>query len=153
MYGENAEDVMYYLTVYNEPIVQPAEPEGVDAEGIVKGMYLLSKGSFESVGEDARRVQLLASGVAVPWAIEAQQLLKGDFGVVADVWSVTSWNNLRRDAMEAEEQAFPTPRTAGAPRTSPSAWPTLLVQSLRPPITRVRCPIRSPSGCRGIMPP
>ncbi|GAE70848.1 pyruvate dehydrogenase E1 component [Cutibacterium acnes JCM 18916] len=60
MYGENAEDVMYYLTVYNEPIVQPAEPEGVDAEGIVKGMYLLSKGSFEGVGEDARRVQLLA---------------------------------------------------------------------------------------------
>ena len=106
MYGENAEDVMYYLTVYNEPIVQPAEPEGVDAEGIVKGMYLLSKGSFEGVGEDARRVQLLASGVAVPWAIEAQQLLKGDFGVVADVWSVTSWNNLRRDAMEAEEQTF-----------------------------------------------
>ena len=106
MYGENAEDVMYYLTVYNEPIVQPAEPEGIDTEGIVKGMYLLSKGSFEGVGEDARRVQLLASGVAVPWAIEAQQLLKGDFGVVADVWSVTSWNNLRRDAMEAEEQTF-----------------------------------------------
>ncbi|EGR97874.1 pyruvate dehydrogenase (acetyl-transferring), homodimeric type [ [[Propionibacterium] namnetense SK182B-JCVI] len=106
MYGENAEDVMYYLTVYNEPIVQPAEPEGVDAEGIVKGMYLLSRGSVEGVGENARRVQLLASGVAVPWAIEAQQLLKDDFGVVADVWSVTSWNNLRRDAMDAEEQAF-----------------------------------------------
>ena len=106
MYGENAEDVMYYLTVYNEPIIQPAEPEGVDVEGIVKGMYLLSKGSFEGVGEDARCVQLMASGVAVPWALEAQQLLKDDFGVVADVWSVTSWNNLRRDAMEAEEQAF-----------------------------------------------
>ncbi|BDY02153.1 pyruvate dehydrogenase (acetyl-transferring), homodimeric type [Cutibacterium avidum] len=106
MYGENPENVMYYLTVYNEPIVQPAEPEGVDAEGIVKGMYLLSKGSFEGVGEDARRVQLLASGVAVPWALEAQKLLKDDFGVVADVWSVTSWNKLRRDAMEAEEQAF-----------------------------------------------
>ena len=106
MYGENAEDVMYYLTVYNEPIIQPAEPEGVDTEGIVKGMYLLSKGSFEGVGEDARCVQLMASGVAVPWALEAQQLLKDDFGVVADVWSVTSWNNLRRDAMEAEEQAF-----------------------------------------------
>ncbi|MGK2350226.1 pyruvate dehydrogenase (acetyl-transferring), homodimeric type [Cutibacterium sp. V947] len=106
MYGENAENVMYYLTVYNEPIVQPAEPEGVDAEGIVKGMYLLSKGSFEGVGEDARRVQLLASGVAVPWALEAQNLLKDDFGVVADVWSVTSWNKLRRDAMETEEHAF-----------------------------------------------
>lgn len=106
MYGENPENVMYYLTVYNEPIVQPAEPEGVDAEGIVKGMYLLSKGSFEGVGEDARRVQLLASGVAVPWALEAQNLLKDDFGVVADVWSVTSWNKLRRDAMETEEHAF-----------------------------------------------
>ena len=106
MYGEDAEDVMFYLTVYNEPIIQPAEPEGVDVEGIVKGMHLVSEGSFEGLGEDARRVQVLASGVAVPWALEAQHLLKEDFGVVADVWSVTSWNELRRDAMDADEQAF-----------------------------------------------
>ncbi|WP_245306504.1 pyruvate dehydrogenase (acetyl-transferring), homodimeric type [Acidipropionibacterium timonense] len=106
MYGPDAEDVMFYLTVYNEPIVQPAEPEGIDAEGIVKGMYLLAPGSFEGVNADARRAQILASGVSVPWALEAQQILKEDHGIVADVWSVTSWNELRRDAMAADEQAF-----------------------------------------------
>ncbi|MGB7963682.1 MAG: pyruvate dehydrogenase (acetyl-transferring), homodimeric type, partial [Propionicimonas sp.] len=106
MFGESAEDVIYYLTVYNEPMPQPAEPEGVDAEGILKGLYLLKEGSFEGVNADARRAQLLASGVAVPWVLEAQELLKKDFGVVADVWSVTSWNELRRDGLAADEQAF-----------------------------------------------
>ncbi|MGB7962909.1 MAG: pyruvate dehydrogenase (acetyl-transferring), homodimeric type, partial [Propionicimonas sp.] len=87
MYGESPEDILYYMTVYNEPIVQPAEPENVDTEGILKGMYLLAEGSFEGVNPDARRAQLLASGVGVPWALEAQALLKRDYGVVADVWS------------------------------------------------------------------
>ena len=106
MYGENPENVIYYLTVYNEPYVQPGEPEDVDVEGIVKGMYLLSEGSFEGVNPDARRAQLLASGVGVLWALEAQQLLKDDFGVVADVWSVTSWTELRRDGLAADEHNF-----------------------------------------------
>ena len=106
MYGENPEDVIYYLTVYNEPLVQPAEPEGVDAEGIKKGMYLLAKGSWEGVNSDARQVQLLASGVGVPWALEAQQLLHDDWGIVADVWSVTSWTELRRDALAVDEAKF-----------------------------------------------
>ena len=106
MYGANPENVIYYLTVYNEPIVQPAEPEGVDVEGIVKGMYLLAEGDASGVGADARRCQLLASGVGVPWALEAQELLKRDYGVVADVWSVTSWNELRREALECDEHNF-----------------------------------------------
>ena len=106
MYGESPEDVIFYLTVYNEPMLQPAEPEGVDAEGIVKGMYLLAQGSFEGVNPDARRAQLLASGVGVPWALEAQQLLKDDFGIVADVWSVTSWTELRREALQCDEDNF-----------------------------------------------
>ena len=106
MYGESPEDVVYYLTVYNEPMPQPAEPENVDAAGIVSGMYLLKEGSFEGVNPDARRVQLLASGVGVPWALEAQDLLKRDFGVVADVWSVTSWTELRREAMACDEHNF-----------------------------------------------
>jgi len=109
MYGESPEDVIYYLTVYNEPAPQPAEPENVDVEGILKGMYLLKEGSFEGVNADARRAQLLASGVGVAWALEAQELLKKDFGVVADVWSVTSWNELRRDGLAADEQAFLRP--------------------------------------------
>ena len=106
MYGEKPEDIFYYLTVYNEPMPQPAEPENIDAEGIVRGMYLLKEGDFEGVGPDARRAQLLASGVGVPWALEAQELLKRDFGVVADVWSVTSWSELRRDGLHCDEQRF-----------------------------------------------
>ena len=106
MFGEKPENVIYYLTVYNEPIVQPAQPENVDAEGILRGMYLLKEGSFDGVNPDARRAQLLASGVGVPWALEAQQLLHDDWGIVADVWSVTSWNELRRDGLECDEQAF-----------------------------------------------
>jgi len=106
MYGDNPENVIYYLTVYNEPNVQPKEPEDVDHEGILRGMYLLARGSTEGLGDDARRVQLLASGVGVPWILEAQQLLRDDWGVVADVWSVTSWGELRRDGLAADEQAF-----------------------------------------------
>ncbi|WP_432546771.1 pyruvate dehydrogenase (acetyl-transferring), homodimeric type [Kineococcus sp. SYSU DK004] len=104
MYGEKPENVMYYLTVYNEPMVQPAEPEGVDVEGIVRGLHRVSEGSG-----DGPRTQLLASGVGVAWALEAQQLLRDDFGVVADVWSVTSWNELRRDGLACDEHAFLNP--------------------------------------------
>ncbi|MGA1784740.1 MAG: transketolase-like TK C-terminal-containing protein, partial [Pontimonas sp.] len=104
MYGGSHPDpnVMYYLTVYNEPIVQPAEPENVDVEGIVKGMYLLEKAKEEH----STHAQILASGVAVPWAYEAQELLEKDWSVSADIWSVTSWTELRRDGMRAEEHNF-----------------------------------------------
>jgi pyruvate dehydrogenase E1 component len=115
MYGENPEDLIYYLTVYNEPIVQPAEPEGVEIEGILRGMYLVKPGSFDGVGQDARRAQILASGVGVPWAIEAQQLLKDDYGIVADVWSVTSWGELRREGLEIEKKRFHDPFGAHEP--------------------------------------
>ncbi|NNG40569.1 pyruvate dehydrogenase (acetyl-transferring), homodimeric type [Flexivirga sp. ID2601S] len=106
MFGDNPENVIYYLTAYNEPMQQPAEPADVDVEGILRGMHRVAEGSTEGVGEDAPHAQLLASGVGVPWALEAQQLLKDDWGVVADVWSVTSWNELRRDGAAADEQAF-----------------------------------------------
>jgi pyruvate dehydrogenase E1 component len=100
MYGGSHTDpnVMYYLTVYNEPIVQPAEPENLDVDGLLRGIYKLSEG--EAGGHKA---QLLASGVSVPWALEAQRLLRDDWGVSADVWSVTSWSELRRDGVAAEE--------------------------------------------------
>ena len=98
MYGENSENVYYYLTVYNEPYQQPAEPEGVDVEGILKGMYLLAPAG----DGDGPRAQILASGVSVPWALKAQQLLRDEWGVLADVWSVTSWNELRRDGLAAD---------------------------------------------------
>ncbi|MDF1480221.1 pyruvate dehydrogenase (acetyl-transferring), homodimeric type [Leifsonia sp. H3M29-4] len=103
MYGGTHPDpnVMYYLTVYNEPIVQPGEPENLDLEGLLKGIYHLKSAPIEGP-----RTQLLASGVGVPWALEAQELLANDWGVAADVWSVTSWTELRRDGVAAEEHAF-----------------------------------------------
>ena len=112
MYGGTHPDpnVMVYLTVYNEPIVQPAEPEGVDVDGIVKGIHLLQPAT--SSGAPA---QILASGVGVPWALEAQELLAG-YGVAADVWSVTSWTELRRDGLRADEHNLLHPL---APRQTP----------------------------------
>ncbi|MFM9274751.1 transketolase-like TK C-terminal-containing protein, partial [Pseudarthrobacter sp. NKDBFgelt] len=97
-------NLMYYLTVYNEPITQPAEPEELDVEGVIKGIYLLAPAKI-----DGPRTQILASGVSVPWAIEAQRILAEDWSVSADVWSVTSWNELRRDGLAAEEEAFLNP--------------------------------------------
>ena len=97
MYGEAPEDIYYYLTVYNEPYVQPAEPEDVDVEGIVRGMHRIS-----AVSTGGPTVQLLASGVAVNWARQAQEMLREEFGIGSQVWSVTSWNELRRDGIEVD---------------------------------------------------
>lgn len=107
MYGGTHTDpnVMYYLTVYNEPMIQPVEPENVDIEGIERGIHLISNNDF-----DGHKAQILASGVAVPWALEAQELLK-EWGVSADVWSVTSWTELRRDGLAADQQKFLYPDT------------------------------------------
>ena len=104
MYGGNHPDpnVMYYLTIYNEPMVQPDEPEELDVEGLLKGIYLLKKGSLQG-GPTAT---ILASGVGMAWALEAQELLAKDWSVNADVYSVTSWNELRRDGVEAERHNF-----------------------------------------------
>ncbi|MEV6367634.1 pyruvate dehydrogenase (acetyl-transferring), homodimeric type [Micromonospora musae] len=101
MYGEAQENVFYYLTVYNEPIFQPAEPEGVDVEGIVKGVYRYA--AAPKLDGAAPKANILASGTGMQWALKAQQLLAQDWGVAADVWSVTSWTELRRDAVECEE--------------------------------------------------
>ncbi|RXS78915.1 pyruvate dehydrogenase (acetyl-transferring), homodimeric type [Streptomyces sp. TM32] len=99
MYGPEAEDVFYYLTVYNETKVQPAMPEGVE-EGILKGLYRFNEGTRPEA--DSPQLQLLASGTAINWALEAQQLLADDWGVAADVWSAPSWTELRRDALECD---------------------------------------------------
>ena len=106
MYGEHAENVFYYLTVYNEPYPQPAEPDGVDAAGILAGMHLISTVDADAT---ASAVQLLASGVAVPWALRAQELLREDWNVPAEVWSVTSWNELRRDGLASDRHNLTAP--------------------------------------------
>jgi len=105
MYGEHQENVFYYLTIYNEPILQPAEPAEVDVEGLLKGIYRYAPAP-ETTGP---RAQVLASGTGMQWALKAQQLLAQDWGVGADVWSVTSWTELRRDAVETEEHNLLNP--------------------------------------------
>jgi pyruvate dehydrogenase E1 component len=110
--GVSDRDVFYYLTIYNEPIVQPKQPDDLDVDGLLRGIYRYSP----SLGVEGRpRAQLLASGVAMPWALEAQRLLGEEWNVDADVWSVTSWNELRRDAVESEEATLLDPD--GEPRT------------------------------------
>ena len=142
MYGSpqghpDGEDIFYYLTLYNEPYQQPAEPADFPGgsaaleQGILRGLYryapapeaaadndqaqpaagadgptqpALATGSADGDGTSSHpRAQILASGVAMRWALEAQRLLRQDWGVAADVWSATSWTELRRDALACEE--------------------------------------------------
>jgi pyruvate dehydrogenase E1 component len=125
MYGSttehpDGEDIFYYLTVYNEPYVQPAEPadyEGGNAaleRDILRGLYRYSgppqpaataeaPPTVASTTGEHPEAQILASGVALRWALEAQRLLAEDWGVRAGVWSATSWTELRREALRCEE--------------------------------------------------
>ena len=105
MYGENSENIYYYLTVYNEPYVQPAEPENLDVEGLLKGIYLFQQGPKQR----KKVAQILASGVGMNWALKAAKLLESDWGVSASVWSVTSWNELRRDGLAVDRHNFLNP--------------------------------------------
>jgi pyruvate dehydrogenase E1 component len=121
MYGaapahELGEDIFYYLSVYNEPYVQPPEPAdyegGRDAleRAILRGLYRYaaapqlpaSAPTFTATGEHPQ-AQILASGVALRWALDAQRLLADDWGVRAAAWSATSWTELRREALRTEE--------------------------------------------------
>jgi pyruvate dehydrogenase E1 component len=97
MMGEQ-EDVYYYLTLMNENYRHPPMPEGAE-EGILRGMYLLQESDPPTPGP---RVQLLGSGTILRESLAAAELLREDFGVGADVWSVPSFTELRRDGMEAE---------------------------------------------------
>ncbi|MEW3690841.1 UNVERIFIED_CONTAM: pyruvate dehydrogenase (acetyl-transferring), homodimeric type [Pseudomonas aeruginosa] len=94
---EEQQDIFYYITVMNENYVQPAMPKGAE-EGIIKGMYLLE----EDKKEAAHHVQLLGSGTILREVEEAAKLLRNDFGIGADVWSVPSFNELRRDGLAVE---------------------------------------------------
>jgi pyruvate dehydrogenase E1 component len=120
MYGSteafpHGEPLVYYLTVYNEPYTHPKQPEGLDVDGLLRGLYHLAVPP-QGLPDDAPRVQLLASGVGLPWIQRAQQLLADEWGVAADVWSVTSWNELARDAIASEKWNLLNP--AAEPRTA-----------------------------------
>jgi pyruvate dehydrogenase E1 component len=95
MYGPAQEDIFYYLTVMNENYAHPAIPAGAE-EGILKGIYKL-----KSVGEGQLRVKLTGSGTIFNEVIAAAELLANDFGVASDIFSATSFNQLRREGMEA----------------------------------------------------
>ena len=93
---ELGEDVFYYVTMYNEDYLNPAMPEGVTTEGILRGIY-----KFKASAKPAT-AQLFGSGPILNEALKAQAMLAEKYNVHADVWSVTSYVELRRDCLDAE---------------------------------------------------
>jgi pyruvate dehydrogenase E1 component len=93
---QEQEDRFYYLTLYNENYAMPPMPDGV-SEGILKGIY-----KFKSAPAGKASLQLFGSGPILNEAVRAQTILAERYGIPADVWSVTSYNELRRDALRAE---------------------------------------------------
>jgi len=102
----------YYITIMNENYEQPAIPDGVE-EGILRGIYCLQK---NSVKKSKKVVQLLGSGTILRESIAAAELLRKDFGVTTDIWSVTSFNELRRDGLSVHRWNMLHPQEA--PRQS-----------------------------------
>jgi len=148
---EDQVNVWYYITVMNENYAQPGLKKGQEA-GILKGMYLLREGPAGSgMGKSIPRVQLLGSGTILREAIAAAEMLEKDWGVAGDVWSVTSFTELRRDGIDTERwnllhptdkprKAFVTQqleRSAG-PIVATSDYMRLFADQIRPYIPRGR---------------
>ena len=141
MFGADPENIFFYVTIYNEPYPQPPEPENLDVESLLRGLY-----RYRAAG--ARRTnaaQILASGVAMPEALRAADLLSEHWDVAADVWSVTSWGELRRDGLAADRQALrhpdrpaPVPYVtqtlakAAGPTVAVSDWMRSVPEQIRP---------------------
>jgi pyruvate dehydrogenase E1 component len=117
---QEQENRFYYLTAMNENYVQPPLPPGAE-EGILRGLYRV-----RTADEGELRVQLLGSGAILREVLAAADLLEADFGVLADVWSVTSFNELKRDGVDVErwnmlhptatpKQSYVSQQLAGAP--------------------------------------
>ena len=141
MLGDSPENVYFYITIYNEPYPQPAEPEHLDVQNLLQGMY-----RYRAATEKRSSVaQILASGVAMPAALRAADMLAQHWDVAADVWSVTSWNKLHRNGLAAEKERLrhpehpaPVPvvtallgRTAG-PVVAVSDWMRAVPEQIRP---------------------
>jgi pyruvate dehydrogenase E1 component len=128
MYGEDPENVFFYITIYNEPYAQPAEPENFDPEGLLRGMY-----RYRAAKEKRTSVaQILTSGVAMPEALRAADLLAAEWDVAADVWSVTSWGELNRDGVAKEKELLRHPeRPAAVP------YVTKVLESTAGPVVAV----------------
>lgn len=113
MYGEGSENVFFYITVYNEPFHQPAVPEDLDVDALLRGIYRYSPAP-QLAG--APTANILVSGVMMPDALRAQEMLAADWGVAASVYSVTSWSELARDGIRADRAALLSP---GSPEEVP----------------------------------
>ena len=139
MYGEADESVIYYLTVYNQPVHQPAEPEDLDVEGLHRGIY-----HYNTAEGGTIPANILASGVGVQEALRAQKILAERYDVKASVFSVTSWNELARDGAakakaalrkgQEPEEAFVTAQLKGfeGPFVGVSDFATELQEQVRP---------------------
>mgnify|MGYP002651872658 CR=1 FL=1 len=126
MYGDKPENIYYYLTVYNEPINQPAQPENLDVAGVLKGMYLYQ----QAPSNKELYANILVSGVTMPDALKAAAILADDWGVGANVYSVTSWGELARDGIAFDRAAVREPGV-----THPEPYLTeVLAQTVGPSI-------------------
>jgi pyruvate dehydrogenase E1 component len=94
---QDQESIFYYLTLYNENYAMPAMPEGLDPEGVLRGLY-----RFQAAENGQPRVHLFGSGPILNEALRAQRILAEKYEVASDVWSATSYNELRRDALSVE---------------------------------------------------
>lgn len=137
---EREDNVFFYITVMNENYQHPDMPAGVE-EGIIKGMYLLQENNKKS----KNHVQLLGSGTILREVIEAARVLKDDFSITADIWSVTSFNELRRDGLTVErhnrmhpdkpaQQSYVTQQLAGrvGPIIAATDYMRLYAEQIRP---------------------
>ncbi|HEX3898741.1 MAG TPA: pyruvate dehydrogenase (acetyl-transferring), homodimeric type [Mycobacteriales bacterium] len=141
MYGEakpgEDTDVFYYLTLYNEPKPQPAAPDLPDLEEqVLRGLYRFAPAP-ELAGSNGGppRAQLIASGTAIHWALAAQQMLAEEWGVAADVWSATSWTELRRDGLHCDRENRLAAATRGAEQRKP--WITRQLEDAPGPVIAV----------------
>jgi pyruvate dehydrogenase E1 component len=143
MFGDNPENVYFYITIYNEPYVQPAEPDNLDTEGLLRGIYRYRAAEGSPSGSNT--AQILASGVSMPEALRAADLLAADWDVAADVWSVTSWNELNRDGVDVERERLRHPErearvpyvtqalaNATGPLVAVSDWMRAVPEQIRP---------------------
>lgn len=139
MYGSRAENVIYYLTVYNQPTHQPKAPENLDVEGLHKGIYL-----YDTPETGSHEASILASGIGMQAALEAQKILAEEYDVKASIFSVTSWTELARDGAarnlaqlrnpgEDQDEAFATRqlKKASGPYVAVSDFTTELPESIR----------------------
>jgi pyruvate dehydrogenase E1 component len=141
MFGKNPENVFFYITIYNEPYVQPPEPENFDPEGVLRGIY-----RYRAAKEQrASKAQILASGVSMPAALKAAEMLAAEWDVAADVWSVTSWGELNRDGVSVEKERLRHPdqpagvayvtkalEKASGPVVAVSDWMRAVPEQIRP---------------------